>query len=381
MSDDKDDKKVDVIEALDKAIAKDLDLDRRKKAVQEKSLILQEDRVTRELDALEKNKQEIELAKTVNYGQMSASAIQELVKNNADYMEAARHGMTFINKEFKGLVPFFRKNLIVVCADTGGGKSTAVANIVYSTLTQKNPTTGRSCKILVLTNEEAAEDFYNRITCLIKGWNYNNHDQFTDEQRQTFTDMIPKLSQKLTIIGDVFEGVAGTTTTVEGIESVLNNTMRDENPYDLVLIDYYQNVRFSRIDPKLDEYNSQRKLCAVLDQIKMRYPAPIVVMAQIKRLSDEDDTTPFNIRLKGSKLICDKATFIIEVSPERDYLRSKWSIWKSRFTESVGKAVYTGYDRGKFVPYSVDFIKNAAKIVNKNLERKEEEKLGIPSEE
>ena len=369
----------DILDDLNEKMEKEIEMDRRKKVVQEKDLILKEHRVGRDLDELEKNTSELNQAKTVNFGAMSEENIDRLVLDNDEYMEAAKNAMMFINKEFKKTVPYFRKNLILVGGDTGDGKSTTVANIVFSTITRNNPLTGKPLRVLVLSNEEAPEDFYNRITCLIMGWRYTNHDQFTDEQRSTFKEYIPKLAKdgRLTIIGDVYNGVPGWTTSVEGIETIFNNLIRDNEIYDVVIIDYYQNIRYSKVDPKIDEYNCQRKLSGVLDQMKLRYPGPIIVMAQMKRLVDEDDTTPFNVRLKGSKLICDKATFICELIPERALLRSKWKVWKSRFTDAVGECIYTGYDRGRFVPYSDEFKKNTAALVLKNLEEAEEQKLGL----
>ena len=121
----------------------------------------------------------------------------------------------------------------------------------------------------------------------------------------------------------------------------------------------------------------QRKLSGFLDQMKLQYPGAIVVMAQMKRLADEEDTTPFNVRLKGSKLICDKATFICELIPERKLYRSKWLVWKSRFTQAVGQFVYTGFDRGEFVPYSSTFQESVSKRILKNLDEENNKKLGI----
>lgn len=369
----------DELDKLNRAIEDDIALDKRKKSVQEKDLVLKEHRLTRDINELVKNTAELEQAQSVNFGKMSAENISKLVADNDEYMEAAKNAMVFINEEFKKIVPYFRKNLLVIGGDTGDGKSTSVANIVFGTISHKNPATGRPCRALVLSNEEAPEDFYNRLTCLVKGWRYTNHDQFTDEQRKTFKEFIPKWAGggRLTIIGDVYQGVPGWTTSVEGIETIFNNLIRDGETYDVIIIDYYQNVRYSKVDPKMDEYNCQRKLSGILDQMKLRYPGPIVVMAQMKRLVDEDDSTPFNVRLKGSKLICDKATFICELIPERKLLRSKWCVWKSRFTESVGQSIYTGYDRGKFVPYDLTFQKNVAKLVEKNLEKDKEQALGL----
>lgn len=373
----------DPLDELGEKIHKDLELDRRKKAVQEKDLTLKEHRVERDLNELIKNTSELAQAKGVSFGKMSEENINQLVFDNDEYMEAAKHPMTFINEEFKKIVPYFRKNLILIGGDTGDGKSTAVANVIWSTISRKNPATGKSGRVLVLSNEEKPEDFYNRVTCLIKGWKYTNHDQFNDEQRRTFRDNIPFLAKdgRLTIIGDVYENIPGWTTSIEGIETIFNNLIQNNDIYDAVVIDYYQNVTHSKMDPKLDEFMCQRRLSNFLDQMKLRYPGPIVLMAQMKRLLDEDDTTPFNVRLKGSKLICDKATFICEVIPERKLLRSKWKVHKSRFTEAVGESIYTGYDRGKFVPYSIEFQKNVAKIVEKNLEKDKAEELGIVNEE
>jgi hypothetical protein len=135
------------------------------------------------------------------------------------------------------------------------------------------------------------------------------------------------------------------------------------------------------LDPKLDEFMCQRKLAGILDAAKLRLPCPVVIMGQMKRLVDEDDSTPFNVRFKGSKLICDKATFTCEIIPERQLLRSKWKVHKSRFTESVGESIYTGYDRGKFVVYDEKFKLSIAALVNKNLEREKEKELGINNKE
>jgi hypothetical protein len=371
------------LDELNKQIEKDLDLDRRKKAVQEKDLTLREHRVTRDLEELEKNKSELELAKNSVFNRLSQENIDRLVRENDEYMEAAKKAMIFINKEFSKIVPYFMRNLVLVGGDTGDGKSTCCANLIFSTITRKNPATGKSGRVLLLTNEEDPSDYYNRITCLVKGWRYTNHDQFTEEQRQTFREYIPIWAKdgRLTIINDVHNKIPGSTTSVEGIETALNNLIRDhENGKtvpDVVILDYYQNVRYSKLDPKLDEFMCQRKLAGILDQMKLRYPGPIVVMAQMKKLLDSEDSTPFNVRLKGSKLICDKATFICEIIPERKLLRSKWIVHKSRFTEAVGQSIYTGYDRGKFVEYSDEFQRNIAKMVEKNLEKDKEQELGI----
>src|ERR1700688_458666 len=141
------------IDKLNEEIQKDLELDRRKKAVQEKDLTLREHRVTRDLDELNKNKAELEQAKNFDYGKMSKEDVDRLVRENDEYMAAAKKAMIFINKEFKKIVPYFMRNLIIMGADTGFGKSTACANAIFAAITRKNPATNRTGKVLLLTNE------------------------------------------------------------------------------------------------------------------------------------------------------------------------------------------------------------------------------------
>jgi hypothetical protein len=367
------------LDELNAKLGKDLELHKRKEVLSEKEITLREHKVEIDLNNLIKNTSEIEIAKTIGFGKLTAGEIEQLVRENEDYMLAAKHSMNFINKEFAGTVPYFRKNLIVVLADTGHGKSTAVANIVYETISRINPATGKMGRVLVITNEEASEDFYNRITCFIKGWNYTKHNEFSDIQRKIFNEYIPILAKggRLTVIGDTYQGISGWTRTIEGIKTILDSLIRDEVWYDAIIIDYYQNVTRSKLDSRLDINKCQEKFADMLDEFKTSYPAPIVVFAQINKRRDEEDTTPFNVRIKGRKIICDKATFIMELIPVHELRYSRWLVHKTRFTGTINKEVETGFDKGKFVPYSVDFKKNVATMREKELTEDAEKILGV----
>lgn len=351
------------LDDLNAKFAQEIELDKRQKDLRAKELTLKEHKVNNELDRLNEVKQEMKLASETNFGTMNEDQIRLLQKESTEYIDAAKKCMVFINDSFLGVVPFFRKNLIFIGGKTGEGKSTTVANIIRETIRQKNTETGKRRKALVLTNEEKSEDVYNRVTCLAKGWHYTNHDKFSEEQKNIFADTIPMLARDgmLTVVDNNYNGTFGTTTTLEGIEAIFENLIVNQIYYDVIVIDYYQNIKSSKKNPHMNEYEVQAKLANMLDRYKNIYPAPIVVMGQVKA-PDKDKETPFEYRIKGRKVILDPSTLAMEMVADRENLRTEWVVHKSRFTEAVGQSFYTGYDRGRFVPYDTEFLTKVNKI-------------------
>jgi len=332
------------------------EIEKKKLEIQAKKNIIDEKRYDSQLERMSEADKVSEIAKNTDFAALSAEHVSKLRKDMKEYVEAAKDGMVFIDKSFKGMVPFFRKNLIVIGARTGGGKSSAVANIVFETIRQKNKTTGKRRKVLVITNEEKAEDFYSRIVSLAKGYHYINHDKFTPEMIADFDAGIEALAREgtVTVIDDTFNGMTGLTKTLEGIKSIFENILRNKTYYDAVIIDYYQNITVSTSDTSLDQYKVMERFAHLMDWAKNEYPAPIIVMAQA-RPDDKENSIPFESRIKGAKLISDKATVTIEMKPNKKELCTEWEVHKSRFTEAVGVGFVTGYDDGRFVEYTEAF--------------------------
>jgi replicative DNA helicase len=327
--------------------------------------------VDSKLEQMEQNERDMATASSTNYGAMSTEQILKIQQDNDDYMDAAKHAMEFINPVFDNLIPFFRKNFILIGARTGEGKSTAVANIAFNTILRTNPATGKTRRVLVITNEERAEDFYNRVTALSKGWHYTNHNKFTQEQRDTFRKMIPILASggRLTVVDNNHNGSHGVTTTIEGIAAIFDNLIENKEYYDVILIDYYQNIISSQKYSNLSENDVQSRLARMMDRYKNVYPAPIVMFAQITP-PDEKDKTPFQQRIKGRKIIMDPATCAIEMVRNTKELYTLWKIHKSRFTEAIGQDIKTGYDYGRFVKYDSAFAEKVQKMAYEREARK-----------
>lgn len=337
-------------------------LEREKRDLQAQKMILEKKRVGRDLQKLRETEDELERAKNTSFGVPDEKHIEHVRKENRDYIDAAKHSMLFINNAFYGIVPFFRKNLIFIGAKTGEGKSTIVANTAAHVIRQKNPLTGNLRKVLVITNEEKTEDVLNRVTCLMHGWHYVNHDQFTPEQVEKMDEMIGALSRggRMMVIDNNYNGIPGMTTTLEGIQMIFDNLLRDGVYYDAILIDYYQNIKSSKNDPHLNEWEVQAKLANMLDNYKNIYPAPIVLLGQVEPTTKEDK--PFQQRIKGRKVIMDPCTLVMEMIAERKELRTKWIVHKSRFTQAIGQEFYTGYHKGKYVLYDDSFKAYVNKI-------------------
>lgn len=323
----------------------------------EKRVILDNKTLNSRLQKQTEAEQNIEASKGANFDELTPAQIKKLQNDNEEYMEAAKNAITFIDPMFLNIVPFFRKNFILIGAKTGEGKSTVVANIVYQNLLSVNPVNNKRRKTLVITNEERAEDFYNRVTALFKGWAYTNHNKFTDEQMKEFSRNIPLLAKdgNLTVIDDNHCGISGTTTTLEGICGIFDNLIEKGIHYDAVLIDYYQNIAESTLNPKMSEWDVQAALSRKMDYYKNLYPAPIVMMCQVNAPTEKDNK-PFKERIAGRKKIMDPATFAGEIVADRKKYTTTWIVHKSRYVETMGNDLVTGYNRGRFVKYDESFI-------------------------
>lgn len=365
----------DEAEDLKKQIDARLAEEVRLRDLKEKKSLVEEHRVNIALGKITQAKTEIERAKNTNFKQMSQDQIDEKVKENSDYMESARTALKFINNTFDGKIPSFRNNLIFIGAKTGEGKSTAVANITLPILAERKKSDGKLGRVMVITNEEKSEDVYNRVTCLAKGWHYVNHDQFTDEQRATFNEWIPKWAKdgRLTVVDDNYGGVPGQTTTYEGICGIFDNMIANEVWYDAVIIDYYQNIKESKNEPDLDEWKVQAKVAMALDRYKKLYPAPIYILGQVspgeKSGEHKKETTPFKYRIEGRKVILNVCTVALEMIADKSNFRTEWVIHKSRFNEFIGTSLYTGYEKGKFVPYNEAFSKAQAEMKERRMQQ------------
>lgn len=307
---------------------------------------LEQDNIITRHNQMKERKSTLESLKTFNLDTEDPSIIDKIAADNEEYLLRAKNAKVFINDDFKSKIPYFPRNVLVIGAETGVGKSTIAANLAYHAIMQGQ-------RVLIIVNEENPGDVYNRVTCILKGWAYVDHGSFTEEQIKTFKEMTKLLSEKITIIGDTRGNLHNLTTSVEGIETVLNSVITNDNKFDLILIDYYQNIDKSTEVPSMADWQVQYRFCKYIDQYKNKSNATIVVLAQLK--ANKEDKLSFKDSIEGRRSLMNIATCCLKVTKDIENQRTGFEVVKSRFTEALGQTLWVGFKRGKYVKYTPEF--------------------------
>jgi len=352
---------------FNKKIEEDKVLDKKRREFQEKKLLVDSYKYDNELAKITKNEQDIERLKSINVGVLDEEKIAKIQKDNRGYLDNLKDSLIFLDTSLSKLVTAWAGNLILVGSKTGGGKSSLTANLILTTIMQKNPKTGKNRKALVLSNEEAGFSVYNRLTCLVKGWNYSDQDKFTEDQKEILIEFAGTWARLgVTVIENDGHGL---TTSLEGIISIFENLIKNEVDYDMVILDYIQKCTDSKRG-NLAAWEVMKKTMEALDGYKNVYPGTLVVTSQLASQTDDgnDNERDFQDRIRGGKDILNPCTMGIELVPDRNLLRSRFIIRKSRYKgELVGHSRDMGFKNGRFVPYSEEFQKQVS-LRNENKE-------------
>lgn len=334
------------LKKFQEALEADKSIDKWKKEVQEKRLLVDDYKLTNELERINKNEEDAKNIANIRVDTLSDEEIADIIVKNKLYLEGAKNSLSFLTPELGKIVPMWAGNLILICSTSGSGKSSTATNLALNTMKQINPVTGKTRRVLYISNEETKIAFMNKMTCLFRGYNYDKQDDFTEEQKQEMSDFIPKwIKAGLTIIGD---DAFGTTTCIEGIRGIFEQLIKTNTSYDLVILDYIQKVSTSKKNINIPHWQVMKETMYVLDYYKDRYAAPIVVMSQLKADSEENPMD-FQNRIEGFKGILQPATIALELVPNRKLLQSRWYVRKNRYKgETVGGHKDVAYDKGFF---------------------------------
>lgn len=332
-----------LVEAFEKAMQHNKELDL-------KSSKIREVKTNAQFNKILENEVKKETLDKIDLWSRPPEYYKELEEENSEYLETAKTAPVFLTDDFNSVVPFFKKNLIIIGAKSGEGKSTIAANIAFTTI-------GQAKRCLMITNEEVTSDVFNRVTCLMYKWSYTNHKKFTNEQKEIFNKNYSILGQRLSVIEDITNGTGGTTTSIQGLKSVLDKVVASETKPGCIIIDYFQNICDDMDSAGEGEYFVLKRVASMLDRYRKYVGCPIVVLVQLK--AESDDKSDFKFRIEHCKEIYTKATCALEVKADRENKRTIFTVHKARFSEFLGRDISVGFEKGRYVKYTPEFKQKA----------------------
>jgi hypothetical protein len=287
--------------------------------------------------------------------------IQKILDKNNNKFKSADKKMQLIYglPELSVPIPFYAGEMILMGARTGTGKTTACVNIAYSLIRQGK-------KPIVITNEESTEDFINRLAALFLEKRYANLEKLDQETRDRINGIVPKLLKLVRVIDADFAKMNGLnierlTNSIEGLKFIEKKLLQEANQgnvFDAIIIDYYQKFNFSIEYPDMRPYECQEQAAAIIENLRVNYPAPIIMFVQMSDGKDEEDgmDAPFEHRIQGRKIIANYATVILEITVNRKESTTEFKLHKGRNMEYINGKIKVGWDNGKYVKFDKAFI-------------------------
>ena len=278
--------------------------------------------------------------------------LEELDEDRKRREQAFSNRVSLISHEFDQYL-MLAIGLTMIGAQTGGGKSTVLANLVFHYL---GSTKGKK-KVLVLSNEETLEAVLSRVACLALNLNWNDYHNRTMDQESydKVVDTTRKLNSKITVLTremDSLEGVKSALETAKGMSDI-----------GIVLLDYLQTVHKSVSDGKKKQFEVSKDLGQYFRDFGRNATIPVVLFTQLKPEGEEGVGKDFTSRVGFDKTICQHAVALLEVKANREQKTSRFHIHKDRYFGSTGKSLVLSYEKGRFVPFPPDHpIKKAMSL-------------------
>jgi replicative DNA helicase len=276
----------------------------------------------------------------------NAESIKEMYEDIAAYNRMIKERITFINPALTDAVPFTRENLYLICAYSGNGKSTIAANI-------SRPLWKEGKKTLVIANEEAKQDVLYRIACLELGYNFNDYKKgnMPIAHQKECVKLFPEISKFVKVLDVNYKD--GLTTKLEGVKNALEAVKTED--YSAVMIDYFQLIRYSVVDPTKSTYAVLDDLRIYLGQYIKKSNIPVVLFAQLHSMGKRNNVE-LDSRIKECPGIIEPSTVILEVIPNFEEKSTTFMIKKDRFGLQ-GQAIDCAFDKGKYVEITAEHLK------------------------
>jgi len=268
--------------------------------------------------------------------------------------KALASAVPFLCAPFDGVCKL-TMGLTLMGSETGKGKSTVVANIIYYFLKHSDK------NVMVVSNEESSEDLLSRVSCLIKNvsWKAYRFNEIGKDERQEIEKEIKILINRVEI-NPPYDPKTN-TSKLEDVIGVFECIKGYDSEFGLIIMDYLQNVSESE-DTNVESYKVSKELGKYLKEYGARVPIPVVVMCQLRPNSKNEY---FNTRIQNDRTIANHASLGIEIEPDFETKITNFYVRKDRWFDNTGQKVVTEFKKGKFINPK-DYIKTWGVQSNRN---------------
>lgn len=252
-------------------------------------------------------------------------------QEDAAIAEMARRNRVPLFHEDTGV--FLQPGFVLMGAISGRGKSNVAANLVAGYLR-----CGRTEPVLVVTNEEPSDSFYNRTACVLRGENFyalkngRMPESARRKVRQTVEDVIEQVSV-------VFEG-EWDTNSYEDVVSILDHGVA--SGVGLIVLDYWQNVNSSRNEPNTESFKISKMLGAKCKELGKRATMPLVALVQLNTSTESH----FKERIENDKSLFNHSTQAIEIIADFENSESTFKVHKDRYGGTQVQEILMKYENG-----------------------------------
>lgn len=316
-------------------------------SINKKKLVSEEARFRKDLQWLEEDEKAKELKAILEAPNVGTDYKQALANGLKD-LKSRENILPFLDGSFGPFVQPCKGTLTLIGANTGGGKSTFAAQYVAGLLQA-----GKD-KILIISNEEPANDIFLRIGCTLFGYSYNDYktkDTYSlAEKQEILVKSIKACVNKVTVYDSEIKNKA--TSTVNGLKNILEDAV---NKYDAIVIDYFQLVRSFNHEQVTDIYGPLIAFSSYLKDYKGYAGAPILMFAQVHPLS-KTNVDDWASRLKLCRDIANNVTDAYIFERKEDSRNGLLVCKKDRNTGQQGKVALTDYVNGKIVCSIVGYM-------------------------
>ena len=258
----------------------------------------------------------------------------KLKKENPNFNRGTDTGYSFLDWATNGIKP---SDFILVCGESGHGKSTLLANIASNIWRQKNQLTDthfeKGKNIVYFSLEMPYENCFNRLVSSLSGVPYKkienakcNKEELA--QLRKALDFINRYPYNFTIVDIPRMACAN------DMEAIIND-IKQEQTVDAIFVDYL-GIMNSNENKEDQDWLKQGIISYELREIARAHNVPMFSAVQLNRKAKSSSSEEENIglhRLSRSSAIATNATTIIQlVSRDKEamYPTCKYALIKNR---------------------------------------------------